>query len=56
MLTTEVPIILFTCKEVETALSILINMAHYFGLELIEDSLGVVPILPFDKAVLFSVG
>lgn len=56
MLTTEVTIIFFTCKKVETAFSILINMAHYFGLKLIEDSLGVISILPFNKAVLFSVG
>ena len=36
MLTTEVTIIFFTCKKVETAFSILVNMAHYFGLKLIK--------------------
>lgn len=56
MLTAEVAIILFAREEVEATISVLIDVADDFGLQLIEDSLGVIAILPFNEAVLFTVG
>ena len=56
MLTAEIPIILFAGKEVESAITVLIDMTNDLTFELIEHSLGVVSILPLDYTVFISVG
>lgn len=55
MLTAEISVILLTCKKVKSTISVLLYVADDFRLKLIEHPLGVITVLPFDKAVLFAV-
>ena len=55
MLTAEISVILLTCKKVKSTISVLLDVAHEFGLKLVKHPLGVISILSFNDAVLFPI-